>query len=89
MSERQNQTEVDGEFGVDHLAVLESLIVKKDSVQNRAIRVCAYELKKSRDDIECLRSAVEALIGAFCPGDDWIGVDVRDQADAAILGIPK
>lgn len=76
-------------LGVDHLAVLEGMIVKKDSVQNRAMRGCCGELKRSRDEIESLRSAIEVMIAAFCPGDDWVGVYVRDQADAALSQTPN
>ena len=76
------------ELGVDHLAVLESMIVKKDSVQNRVMRGCCGEIKRSRNEIERLRSAVKVMIAAFCLGDNWVGVYVRDQADAALSYTP-
>jgi hypothetical protein len=72
------------ELGVDHLAVLKSMIVKKDSIENRAMRGCCYEINRSREEILALRDAIEVLIAAFCPGDDWRGVFVRDHADAAL-----
>ena len=72
------------ELGCDHLAVLESMIVKKDSLENRAMRGCCGEIKRSRAEIESLRDAIEVMIAAFCHGDDWRGVYVRDQADAAM-----
>ena len=70
------------DIGVDHLAVLESMIVDKDSMQNRALRACAYELRLLRAEVECLRSVLEEIAGAS--GFDNINGWARNKARQAL-----
>lgn len=42
-------------------------------------------MTKSEQDLCNLIDALEWMIEAFCPGDDWKDIPVRKAADEAIL----
>ena len=51
----------------------------------REIKIVVQRHMDTMEQRDILIDALQDMIEAFCPGDDWAGVPIRQKADAAII----
>ena len=51
----------------------------------REIKIVVQRHMDTMEQRDILIDALQDMIAAFCPGDDWAGVPIRQKADTAIV----